>query len=65
MTTKNDITGDSLINKPANDKFRDNFDRIFGTKTVPYGEDTRPKDRWKLGLSPSTVVEEISSEDLK
>lgn len=26
---------------------------------APIGEDSRPKDRVKLGLSPSTVIEEI------
>jgi len=65
---KNDITGDELRSKVANTKFRDNFDRIFGAKTpikldawgdeVPLGEDTRPKDRVKQGLSPSTSIED-------
>lgn len=32
MTTKNDITGDKLATKPANDAYRDNWERIFGTK---------------------------------
>jgi hypothetical protein len=26
---------------------------------IPIGEDTRPKDRVKLGVSPSTIVEEM------
>jgi hypothetical protein len=30
-------------------------------KAAPIGEDTRPKDWVKLGLSPSTVVEEMDS----
>ena len=46
---------DKPVSKPNNQKFSDNFDRIFGT---PVGEDTRPKDRVKLGVSPSTKVEE-------
>ena len=50
--------------KPMSQQFADNYDRIF-KKDVPLGEDTRPKDRVKLGLSPSTIVEEINSEDLK
>lgn len=31
MTAKNDVTGDKLKSKPSNDKFRQNFDEIFGT----------------------------------
>lgn len=27
---KNDITGDKLMSKKNTDKFRDNYDRIFG-----------------------------------
>jgi hypothetical protein len=29
MATKNDITGDSLISKVSNDKYRDGFAAIF------------------------------------
>ena len=29
MSTKNDITGDSLISKVSNDKYRDGFAAIF------------------------------------
>lgn len=31
MTTTNEHTGDKLKSKPSTDKFRDNFDKIFGT----------------------------------
>ena len=48
---------DRPVSKQMNAKFSDNYDRIFGKKDVPVGEDTRPKDRVKLGISPSTVVE--------
>ena len=65
MTTKNDVTGDELKSKPANEKFRDNYDNIFVGKTVPIGEDTRPKDRTKQGISPHCIIENINSEDLK
>jgi len=41
---------------PTNNKFADNYDRIFSKP--PVGEDTRPKDRVKQGVSPSTKVEE-------
>lgn len=47
---------DKPVSKPNNQKFNDNFDRIFGK---PVGEDTRPKDRVKLGVSPSTKVTEM------
>ena len=30
--SKNDITGDTLISKPNNDKYGDGYDRIFGKK---------------------------------
>ena len=32
MATKNDITGDALKSKPASQKYRDNWERIFGKK---------------------------------
>lgn len=34
MTSKNEITGDKLATKPANEAYRDNWDRIFGKKTT-------------------------------
>ena len=34
MATKNDITGDALISKINNKAFEDNFDRIFGKKSL-------------------------------
>ena len=30
MTAKNDVTGDSLISKSSNEKYRSEWDRIFG-----------------------------------
>ena len=35
---KNDITGDKLISKPANDKYRENWDKIFGSTGAVYYE---------------------------
>lgn len=32
MRTKNEITGDALVTKPASDAYRDGWDRIFGKK---------------------------------
>lgn len=40
MATTNDITGDKLITKAANDNYRDNYDRIFGKKNVQKQEAT-------------------------
>ena len=64
MATKNDVTGDTILSKETTDAYRDNYDNIFVGKSAPIGEDTRPKDRVKLGLSPSTVVEEMDSTKL-
>ena len=44
------------VSKITNKNFSDNYDRIFSKP--PVGEDTRPKDRVKQGVSPSTKVEE-------
>jgi len=49
---------DKPVSKPMNQQFEDNYDRIFGHKQVPVGEDTRPKDRVKQGISPSTIIED-------
>jgi len=49
---------DKPVSMPMNKQFQDNYDRIFGKKDVPIGEDTRPKDRTKQGISPSTVIED-------
>ena len=32
MPTHNDITGDALVSRQANDNYRSNYDRIFGKK---------------------------------
>jgi len=61
----NDITGDAIRTRAPSKKYSEGFDRIFGKKQTPLGEDTRPKDRVKLGVSPSTVVEEMESDQLK
>ncbi len=33
-TAKNDITGDSINTKPSNQKYRDNWDKIFRKKNA-------------------------------
>lgn len=40
MATKNDITGDSISTKQVSDKYRDNYDRIFGK-----GKETKSNDK--------------------
>ena len=40
-------------------QFADNYDRIFVNKDIPLGQSKKPKDRVDLGLSPSTIIEEI------
>ena len=57
ISATNDITGDRIISKGVNDKFLDNFDRIFGKKETLTSPPIRFKDSVKLGLSPSTSVE--------
>tara|TARA_R110000822_G_scaffold225877_1_gene358557 strand:+ start:351 stop:590 length:240 start_codon:yes stop_codon:yes gene_type:complete len=64
---------DKPISKPMNKQFADNYDRIFGVSVIgkseyfflrqamadmPIGEDVRPKDAIKRGLSSACVEEE-------
>ena len=44
MATKNDITGDTLKTKPASEKYRENWDRIFGNKTPQQEKPSESKD---------------------
>ncbi len=32
MTSRNDITGDSILTKASSDAYRDNWDKIFGKR---------------------------------
>lgn len=36
MATKNDVTGDRIVSRPANDHYRDNWDTVFGSKDKVY-----------------------------
>ena len=49
MTTKNDITGDSLISKKNSDAFRNNFDDIF-KKKEPVNPDACLHEQTKMKL---------------
>ena len=55
---------DKPVSKPMSKQFEDNYDRIFRKEEVPLGEDTRPKDRVKLGISGHCVIEDVNAEDL-
>ena len=59
IAATNDITGDRLTSKisATNDKFLDNFDRIFGKKEALVSPPIRLKDSVKMCASPSTDVE--------
>ena len=59
IAATNDITGDRLVSKGVNDKFLDNFDRIFGKKETLVSPPIRLKDSVKVGVSPSCIVENI------
>ncbi len=41
MTTKNDVTGDSLITKAPTDAYRDNYDAIFNKPKQPHVPETK------------------------
>jgi len=45
----------------AKDNYDAGWEALFNKSPVPIGEDTRPKDWVKLGLSPSTVVVDMDS----
>jgi len=45
------------------DKIAENLE--IASTEIPVGEDTRPKDRVKLGLGPSTIIEEIDCRGLQ
>lgn len=34
MSTKNDITGDTIVSKQTTDEYREGWERIFGWKSV-------------------------------
>lgn len=38
MATTNPVTGDAIMTKPANDSYRENYDRIFAKKCEKCGD---------------------------
>ncbi len=60
MTTAiSEATGLPIRTRANTDAYDQNWDKIFGKSVIAIGEDTRPKDRVKLGVSPSTRVSEL------
>lgn len=60
MSTKNDITGDSLTSKPTTDKYRDNWERIFRKTDREHALDQLTKQAQELGLYDEGGVPERS-----
>jgi hypothetical protein len=65
MSTKNDITGDSLTSRVSNQNYRDNYDRIFGSKKVqaaviidPTAADDKTTDT-QIGLGVLAFVQNV------
>jgi len=51
MTTKNDITGDSLRSKTNNKNYRDNWDKAFGKQTNTVGTVKDSTERQGKGMA--------------
>lgn len=52
----NDITGDSIITNPSNERYRDGYDRIFGSK--------KPLQEEALEEAPEKPAEESNSNEV-
>lgn len=63
MTTKNDITGDTLVSKDTNDAYREGWDRIFGKKEKSVFE--KVVDGCRDGTLSNTELPETQIDDLK
>lgn len=63
MTTKNDITGHSIVSRASTKSFQDNFDRIFGNKDKTANEESPNKQRNVLAASDGSVPRVDSSCD--
>jgi len=60
MTSRNDITGDSIQTKTITDAYRDNYDRIFGKKKdLPIAYDGKSDEVDALRDAIDTAMEEI------
>ena len=56
-TAKNDITGEKIQTRPANDLYRENWDKIFGKKKVS------PCQAHSMQDSPSSCTGESTLSD--
>ena len=51
MATHNDITGDALVSRQANENYRSNYDRIFGKKKEKQNADGTSADGSAVSVS--------------
>ena len=49
MTAKNDITQDRIVSKPTTDKYRQNWDKVFGNDDNPNNEEPVDNDQRIVG----------------
>lgn len=47
MAARNDVTGDSLVSRSSNEKFRSEWDRIFGKKEKPSEKNSEERNEKK------------------
>ena len=45
MTAKNDVTGDAIRTKQSSQKYRDNWDAIFGKKSKQKSKEAKKDER--------------------
>jgi hypothetical protein len=58
VTATSDSTGLPIRTKAKTDSYDAGWEALFNRSPVPLGEDTRPKDAVKRGLSSACVEEE-------
>ena len=58
VTAISDATGLPIRTKANTDKYDAGWEALFNKSPVPLGEDTRPKDRIKRGLSNNCIEED-------
>jgi len=57
-TATSDVTGLPIRTKAKTDLYDAGWEALFNKSPVPLGEDTRPKDRIKQGISPHANIED-------
>jgi hypothetical protein len=60
MATRNDITGDALITKVANENYRNNYDLIFGKKNKK-SADVTLTDEGNKELANTQLVSDLNT----